>query len=376
MSEVIVIGGGIVGASVAYRLAKEGARVTLLEAGRLGGGTTIASFAWVNSHNKPPIEYHRLNVSGMGEHYALRDEFGVAPWLHIDGHVEWDRSEGGKGRIREKVARLREWGYQAEILPVAELRAFEPDMVAPPDVDEFAYFSAEGYIDPVLLIGHLAGAARDLGARIRTQSRVTGFIRSGARVVGVELAGGERLMAATVVSCVGRWTDELADLAGIRMPLAPKVGMIIVSAPSAVRLRSIHHDESMNIRPDGAGRVIMRHYDFDDMVRPDTPTQPIPALCYDMLARVVEILPGLAGTPIEAARIAVRPIPGDGLSVVGPAPDTEGLYLVCTHSAATMGPWLGRIVAREIMHGDMDPRIAPFRPERLVAPAIVAGGGA
>lgn len=375
MPEVIVIGGGIVGASVAYRLVKGGARVTLLEAGRLGGGTTVASFAWVNSHQKPPLAYHRLNVSGMGEHYALRDEFGLAPWLHLDGHIEWDRSEGGRERVREKVTHLREWGYQAELLPVAELRAFEPDMVAPPDVDEFAYFSAEGYIDPVLLIGHLAGAARDLGAEIRTQSRVTGFIRSGARVTGVELADGERLMADTVISCVGRWTDELTDRAGLRLPLAPTVGMIIVSAPSAVRLRAIHHDESMNIRPDGAGRIIMRHYDFDDMVQPDTATQPIPALCYDMLARVVAILPGLAGTPIEAARIAVRPIPGDGLAVVGPAPGAAGLYVVCTHSAATMGPWLGRVVAREVLHGEMDARLAPFRPERLVASAALAGTG-
>jgi len=366
MSDVIVVGGGIVGASIAYRLANEGARVTLLEAGRLGGGTTIASFAWVNSHGKPPLEYHQLNVSGMGEHYALRDEFGVAPWLHIDGHVEWDRSEGGRARMSEKVENLRRWGYQAEILPVRDLRAFEPDMVAPPDVGEFGYFSAEGYIDPVLLIGYLAGAARDAGAQIRTNSRVTGFTRSQGRITGVELADGERLAADTVVSCVGRWTDEMADLAGIHLPLAPTVGMIIVSAPSAVRLRSVHHDESMNIRPDGAGRVIMRHYDFDDMVQPDTPTQPIPAFCYEMLDRVVKILPGLAGTPIEAARIAVRPIPGDGLAVVGPAPNVQGLYLVCTHSAATMGPFLGRIVAREILHGEVDTRLNAFRPERLV----------
>lgn len=374
MADVIVIGGGIVGASVAYRLAKDGARVTLIEAGRLGGGTTIASFAWVNSHNKPPLEYHRLNVSGMGEHYALRDEFGAAPWFHIDGHVEWDRSEGGQARIREKVAHLRSWGYQAEILPIKELRAFEPDMVAPADVEEFAYFSAEGYIDPVLLIGHLAGVARDAGARIRTNSRVVGFLWNDTRIAGVELADGERLTADMVVSCVGRWTEELAGLAGIRVPLAPTVGMIMVSEPSAVRLRAIHHDESMNIRPDGAGRIIMRHADFDSMVQPDTPTQPIPMFCYDMLARVVAILPGLAGTPIEAARIAVRPFPSDGLSVIGPPPNVEGLYLVCTHSAATMGPWLGRIAAREILYGEVDPRIAPFRPARIATLVMSEGG--
>ena len=77
--DVIVIGAGSVGANVAYRLAARGARVTVLEAGAPGGGTSGVSFAWTNSFNKTPRDYHDLNTAGMAEHRALVQELGAAP---------------------------------------------------------------------------------------------------------------------------------------------------------------------------------------------------------------------------------------------------------------------------------------------------------
>lgn len=78
-AEVVVIGGGIVGTATAYRLAEGGARVTLVDAGELGRGTSASSFAWLNSAHKRPRAYHDLNVAGMAEHAALGREFGAAP---------------------------------------------------------------------------------------------------------------------------------------------------------------------------------------------------------------------------------------------------------------------------------------------------------
>src|SRR6201982_1389331 len=71
MIKTIVIGAGVMGASVAYRLAQAGAAVTVLEAARIGGGTSGISFAWTNAHKKPPKPYHDLNVAGMKAHAAL-----------------------------------------------------------------------------------------------------------------------------------------------------------------------------------------------------------------------------------------------------------------------------------------------------------------
>ncbi|HVC35574.1 MAG TPA: FAD-binding oxidoreductase [Chloroflexota bacterium] len=371
MVDVIVVGGGIAGASVTYRLARDGVRVTLLEAGQLGNATSLVSFAWINASNKPPLDYHLLNVAGMGEHAALLHEFGRAPWLHLDGCIEWASGDDGHSRLRAKVARLRGWGYHAELLPASALGSLEPSLAAPPDVAEIAYYPTEGYVDTTLLVGFLAQAAQAAGATVRRNCRVVELIRSGERVRGVRTANGEQLNADVVVSCVGRWTAELAELAGIRVPLAPTVGMNAISAPAPVTLRAVIQAPRISLRPDGAGRIMLRHEDFDAIVRADTPVEPVPSVCADMLERAARVLPGLAGTRIEAARVGVRPIPADGYSVIGPAPAAGGLYLVCTHSAVTMGPLLGRVVAREIVSGDVDPRINPFRPERLVTARTV-----
>jgi len=101
-----VIGAGVMGASVAYRLAQAGAAVTVLEATRIGGGTSGISFAWTNAHKKPPKPYHDLNVAGMKAHAALADEFGATPWWHGGGSLEWE-AESDRAAQRENIEQLR-----------------------------------------------------------------------------------------------------------------------------------------------------------------------------------------------------------------------------------------------------------------------------
>lgn len=364
--QVVVVGGGIVGSAVTYRLAQGGADVTLLDAGRLGHGTSVASFAWLNANNKPPQPYHELNVHGMAEYHTLKKELGGAPWLHTIGNVEWDASENGKARLREKVSRLRSWGYPVELIPIGELPLLEPDMIAPEHVEEFAYFPTEGYIDPVSCITELAAAAEDLGAQIHAQCRVTDLVVEGGRITGVTTAAGDRFSADVVVSCTGRWTDAFAQLAGLVVPMAPRTGLIAISAPTDVRLRSAHRDDIMFIRPDGAGRIMMRHYDFDDMVTIETTVDPLPAFLPQLVDRVSTVLPKLAGTRIESIRIGIRPVPDDGYSIIGTTSAVEGLYLIASHSSVTMGALFGRLAAHEILTSEKDPRLASFRPDRLM----------
>jgi len=370
MKSAIVIGGGILGTATAWRLAEYGVEVTLLEANdTLGDGASRASFAWLNASAKPPKHYHQLNVDGMNYYRRLADELGCPRWLHFDGHIEWDGSDHGAATLQEKVDRLVDWGYTAELLPIAELRNLEPDLIAPDGVDQFAYYSHEGYINPVDMIGDFGAMARHHGAVIRTGTRVRELIVSGDRVTGVVTEAGETLGADVVVSCVGAVSPHLLEQVGLELPMAPTTGMVAVSSPTSVRLKAIHHDHLMNIRPDGAGRIMMRHYDFDDMVSPDTPETPIPSFMDGLLERVATVLPGIAHARIDSIRITTRPIPGDGKPVIGPIDHLEGLYIMVTHSGVTMGPLLGHIAAREITTGQADPRLEHFRPGRMISVA-------
>jgi glycine/D-amino acid oxidase-like deaminating enzyme len=361
--KVVVVGGGIVGVAVSWQLAKAGADVTLLEAGTFGSGATNASFAWLNSSNKTPREYHDLNVAGIEEYRRLQEELGDDAWLHWSGHVEWYGDAGGADRLREKVARLHDWGYPTTLRPIIELPLVDIALVAPETVEEFAWYSGEGYVDPLLLIGRLVDAARDSGAVVLEDTRASKLIANGDSVIGVETGDGERYVADVVVSCTGSATGELMRPLGIDLPLAPTVGMIAISAPSTVRLSVVHHDELMHIRPDGGGRVMMRHTDFDERVQPGQPVDS--RILNELRDRVATVLPGLAGVPVESARVAVRPIPADHQSVIGSFPGVKGLYLLVTHSAITLGLLLGRLAAAEILRGAPDPRLAMFRPDRF-----------
>src|ERR1700688_1498342 len=127
MTKMIVSGAGVMGASFAYRLAQAGAEVTVLEATRVGGGTSGISFAWTNAHRKPPEPYHDLNVGGMKAHAALRDEFGATPWWHGGGSLEWE-PEPGRAAQRENVEQLLSWGYAAEWIDRKHVFELEPDI--------------------------------------------------------------------------------------------------------------------------------------------------------------------------------------------------------------------------------------------------------
>src|SRR5919202_3077756 len=127
MVHISVVGAGVVGATLAYRLAEAGARVTVLEAAdRVGAGTSGRSFAWTNAHDKPPRAYHDLNVAGMRAHAALRKEFGMLPWWHGGGSVDWFATDAERAAQRAKVDRLRDWGYAVQWITPQQLQELEP----------------------------------------------------------------------------------------------------------------------------------------------------------------------------------------------------------------------------------------------------------
>ncbi len=369
MTRCVVIGAGVVGASVAHRLAESGASVTVLEAGRVGGGTSGVSFAWTNSNNKPPRAYHDLNVAGMRAHAALAEEFGDTPWWHGGGSVEWARTEADRSGLRARVERLRSWGYAAEWLTLQQLRALEPD-IDPAAVGEgpIAYFPEEGWIDPVLYAHAMLEAAQRSGAALRCGARVTEIRVEGGRVTGVRTAGGESFGADVVVNCAGRWADEVARLAGLWISLAPTVGLLVFTPPVATCLHRVVRAPQCHLRPDGAGRLVLHMEDADRQVSAETEPSPRLALAEDLVRRAAQVLPGIGGAGPEAVRIAVRPIPADGYSAVGPMPGMSGSYLVVTHSGVTLAPFLGRAVAEEVTRGRAVRELEGFRPSRLAGP--------
>jgi glycine/D-amino acid oxidase-like deaminating enzyme len=361
-ADVLVIGAGCVGANVAYRLAERGASVTVLEAGAPGAGTSGASFAWTNSFNKTPRDYHDLNVASMEEHAALAKELGGGGWLHQDGALAWEDEAAGLARLAQAADRLTGWGYPIERLSPRQAREIEPDLHIAAAVPYVIWTPGEGYVEVVPFIAALLAEAGRRGARVLPGRRVAGVLVEGGRVRGVRTEGGESLAADRVVDCAGIAAGEVATLASVALPLDRVPGRLIYSAPVATTLRRPVHAPGCHFRPDGGGRIVLAEGGHDQTW--SERGEPWPA--ERSLATVAAHLPVLAGARVEATRVGVRPMPRDERPMVGALPGIEGFYVVVSHSGVTLGPLWGRVAAAEILDGAVDPRLAPYRPARFL----------
>lgn len=360
--EVVVVGAGIVGACVALRLAQGGARVTVIDGGRPGGGASGASFAWTNSFGKLPRAYHDLNVAGMAEHGVLADELG-GRWLHRVGNLKWEVDPDRRARLDETVARLADWGYAVELISPRQARELEPELVIDPAVEAVAHAPAETYVEVVPLLAAVLAAAGRAGARVLGGRRVGGVRGGGGRVRGVVTDDGE-IGADVVVDCAGAGAGDIARLAGVPLAIGGEPGRLVYTGTVATALRRVIHAPGVHFRPDGGGRVVLAD-EVHDLVVPDPP---IPGAGWSPAASVASaarFLPALADAAVEAVRVGVRPMPADRLPAVGEVPGAAGLYVVVSHSGVTLGPLWGRLAAAEILGGAPDPRLHPFRPARL-----------
>jgi glycine/D-amino acid oxidase-like deaminating enzyme len=366
---VIVIGAGSVGANVAYRLARRGAEVVVLEANAPASGTSGASFAWANAFRKVPENYYALNLAGMQGHVELALEldeqlgggFRESSWLHRDGGLHWEEAPEASAELRATAERLEAWGYPVEVITPEAARRLEPDLRFGPEVREVVYTPTEGYIEMAPFIGRLLASARDHGSDVRSGARVAGVLREQGQVVGVELVGGERLLADWVVDCAGPLADDVCRMAGVEMPFDRIPGRLVYTSPVATTLRMVIHAPGVHFRPDGGGRLVIGRENHDADVDLSAPYW-APERYVDMAARH---LPAVVGARAEAQRVGVRPMPRDKKPMVGPLPGLDGFYLATSHSGVTLGPLWGMLVASELIDGIEEERLAPFRPGRF-----------
>ena len=365
---VIVVGAGVVGSGLAWRLASQGQETVLVERGRPAAGTTGSSFSWYNANSKRPEDYFRLNLAGMEAHIALRAELGDAPWYHEGGNLVWSAGDAwmDSGEIEEeletRVAELQGWDYPAEWIPVAEAQELEPN-VDFGETEQAAFFRTEGWIDGPLLAATMARRAAGAGAEVRYACEVVGLETAEGRIAGVRLANGETLSGDLVMNCAGPWADKLAALAGRNLPLAPTLGFVTrVSGVPEGLIRRVMHAPKLHMRPDGGGLIALHHHAADAGISAgDKPWE----WAGKLVARFKAYVPEATAARVSRWTLATRPIPADGRTSAGLLPALPGYGEIVTHSAITMGALLPKIIAHEILTGEVDPLLANFRPERF-----------
>ena len=382
-ADVVVIGAGVQGASLAFHLASRGARVTVVERSTVGAGATGRSSGLVRVY------------------YDLLAEARVAA-VSIEWFRDWEARVGGDcgftrtgflwieagdatDRVRANVASHRELGVDSHLVDAAAIRELAPGLAVADD-EVAAWEPASGYADPSMTAGSFMRAARERGARLVQGAAVTAIPVVGGRVRGVVTSAGT-IDAAVVVNAAGGWAGVVGALAGVDLPLTVwrhDTGYLGVPAgvPRPIPV-VIDIPNEMYFRPEGTGLVLVGLEDDNQMGGdPDRETATAAVAFHDRAAeRIVRRVPGLIDGTFRTSHSGQ-----DGLTttdqrpLLGPA-GPDGLFLDCGHSGTGFktSPAVGLGMAEWILDGA--PRsvdLAPFAYERVAAGRILEGehGGA
>lgn len=386
---IAVIGAGILGASIAWRLAARGRRVTLLDRAAPGSGASSHSFAWINAGAKEPIGYHNLNRRSleMWPRFAAAigddgnpDDVG----LRWGGKVSWETDAEAAAALTARVRQLQAWGYPTRLVSAAELAELEPALeLGPASAIIAAEYSAnEGQVEPQLVVDAALRRLAELGAVVMAGAAVTGFVSDGdGRIVAVQTTAGD-VVADAFVLAAGTETTALAAMVGVNIPQAESPGVVIRTTPLPPLLGKVpivyapplgDGRREIHLRQCADGRFMIGEGDQESLAEDDSQ-----AHADDLLARAAVYLPGLAGAQAAPVPVGWRPLPLDGYPVVGFAAEAPNLYLALTHSGVTLAPALSELAALEIGEGARaDAVLGAYRPGRFagVTGEVAAGMG-
>ncbi len=353
-ADVVVVGGGVVGASAAYHLAAAGAgRVLLLErADALGTGSTGACAGGFRFQFSSEANI-RLSQASVPMILGFTQEHGLPLDVWQDGYLFLVRGQEAWGRFVAAAELQRALGVEVELLSPEEAEALVPG-IALEDVLGAAFGPRDGIADPSGLTNGYATLARRAGAEIRTGVEAAGVLVEGGRVRGVQTRGGD-LDAPAVVNAAGPWAAALAASAGVRLPLEPVPRNVITTGPFAGaperRTLVVDAETSFYFHREGPG-VLMGMGSPRERVSFDTsPDERF--IVEEILPTAVRVFPPLEAAGIERTWAGLYEMTPDRHPILGPAPGLEGFYLANGFSGHGFqhAPIVGKLLAEMIVEG-------------------------
>jgi len=349
---IAVVGSGIVGASIAWHLAKAGAAVTVIDGSDTGGLATRASWASINASWGNPEPYFRLRHRSMTEWRRIDREI---PGLFVNwcGGLIFDLPPD---ELEAFAATQSSWGYGIKRLGRSEILAIEPNLREVPDLA--MHVAEEGMTEPLPAARAMLAGATALGARIVAHARVKWLTEADGRVSGVVTDEGTVEADETVIAA-GAGTVQILDSIGIGLKLRTPPGLLACSKPVGELLRGLVMTPGLHVRQTAEGRLVAGT-DFGGADPLDQPED----VARQIHGRVQDLIRGAEDAVLDFHTIGYRPTPADGYPVIGRPRRREGLYVAVTHSGVTLAPAIGLFAARELLEERRDPLLAPFHPDR------------
>ena len=369
MPEIVIIGGGVQGASLAFHLARAGVPPVVLD--------------------RPGVINATGRSSGLVRmHYDLAENSALA-WRSLQVFRDWAGVVGGdcgftrtgflqlvppelSGQLRANVRMQADLGIPTLLVEAEDVARLAPQMVTD-DIEVAAYEPESGYADPSGAAAALLAAARQLGASVRPTARVDAILTVSDRVAGVRTSEGD-VAADAVVLAAGAWSAQLAAGIGVDLPIRSWVhDTAYVVRPSGFGPfpAFIDFDRAMYARPEGRHLVLVGLEDGNPIREsPDDVHRGADDFTDRAVERLTGRLPGLAEGGLHSANYGVDGITPDQQPIIGPAAPIgpEGLWLDCGFSGTGFktAPAVGESLSRMILHGvAAAPELAVFGADRL-----------
>jgi D-amino-acid dehydrogenase len=414
VARVVVVGGGVIGASCAYYLGQRGAEVVLVERDELAAGASSGNAGTVSAGH-PPLNRPGRVKKALTQMMDPTSPLYVKPrwdpelwswlvtfarhctWEHVEAcmevmaplgmdalalfdHLVEDESlacgynregyydicltEEGLAGARHEAEIIERYGYHPEVLSGDDLRRAEPALTDA--VVGGVYFPEARTLDPHAFLLALAARAVDGGAEIRTGVAVEDVVMAGARASGVRLADGEVVEADAVVLATGPFSLGLAARLGTKLPVAPGKGyhrdLPVGSGSPPLRIAGVLNERSVFCTPmDGFVRYAgtMEFSGLNHVMRR-------PRL--EQLTRSArQYFKGFGDAKPLSEWVGIRPVAADGLPIVGCLPGAENVVVATGHGmlGLTLGPVTGRQVASEILDGVPEAGAVALSPGRF-----------
>ena len=378
--DVIIIGGGIHGASLAFHLSKRGVKTIVLERKFLASGATGRSSGLVRMH------------------YDLEPESRLA-WASFQYFHNWSEMVGGEcgftrtgflqlidpqheKELRGNVAMHQRIGIPAFILDAADVKRLAPAFVTD-DFGVAAYEPESGYADPSGTAASLMAAARNYGARILQDCQVTGITTAGGRVSGVETSQGA-IQGGVVVNAAGAWAASIGSMVGLEVPVTTwRHDTMFIRRPHDLgpsHPTVIDFINSMYFRPETGWLTLVGLEDENKIGEsPDGDTEHAkPGFVERAAARICQRMPDMERASLHSAIGGYDGITPDQRAILGQA-GPQGFYLACGFSGTgfKIAPAVGACLSELILDGRSSTvDITAFRLERFAEGEHLSGENA
>jgi len=366
ITDVVIIGGGIIGCAVAYQLRKQGVDVVVVDKGEIGGEASSAAtglLAPIRPFLKPQNSYLPLQLASLALFPSLVPELESVSGIAI----EFERTGTLRVVQARQETRLRAWmqdwqqrGFPIELLTGNELHRQEPVLAS--HIAAAIYNPDEPQLNAAQLMNAYACAVANLGTILLTHTEVTGILRRGKRVTGISTPQGE-IACGHLVIAAGAWSAICGNWLDLAIPVQPLRGQSLALFQPASPVQHIIFGERVYLAPKPDGSIFVGA--TRDNVGFDCSTT-VEGITW-LRDAVMRLAPGIDTGSIKRAWAGLRPQTPDTWPILGSAPGWENVFLACGHGGfgILLSAITGQVAAEAIITGQSPLLIQPFGLQRF-----------